>query len=92
MERPAAEQIGLQRNPGLRVRAGLNDHVGAGRAGHVETKRSICEAKRRVGGDDEGCGNCGDFIPSLNSSSLNCPRFGITFPLARNSIWAIIKP
>jgi hypothetical protein len=29
---------GLQRNPGLQIRAGLNDHVGVGRAGHVETE------------------------------------------------------
>ncbi len=60
IERAAAEQIGLQRNPGLQVRAGLNDHVGAGRAGHVETKHAVREAKRRAGGDGKGWGNCGN--------------------------------
>ena len=54
IERAGAEQIGLQRKPGLQVRAGLNDHAGAGRANHVETKRSIREAKRGVGADGEG--------------------------------------
>jgi len=59
IEQAAAEQIGLQGNPGLQVRAGLNDHAGAGRAGHVETKHSVGEAKRRAGGDN-GKGRCGN--------------------------------
>ena len=73
IERAAAEPIGLEGNPGFQVGAGLNDHVGAGRADHVENKHTI-------------------FILSLNWSSLNGPRFRITFPLARNFVWAIIKP
>ena len=56
MERGAAEQIGLQGNPRFQIGAGLNDHVGAGRAGHVETKHPIRESKRRAGGDGNGCG------------------------------------
>jgi hypothetical protein len=58
IERAAAEEIGSQRNPGLQVRAGLNDHVGAGRAGHVETKHAVGEAKGRVVDDGKRCGNC----------------------------------
>src|ERR1039458_9048243 len=60
IERAAAEQIGLQRNPSLQVCAGLNDHVGAGRADHIETKHPVGDAKRRAGGDEKGCGNCGN--------------------------------
>jgi hypothetical protein len=44
----------LERNPGLQVRAGLNDHVGSGRADQVETKHAIGEAKGRVAGDGKG--------------------------------------
>src|ERR1019366_7092181 len=61
IEQAAAEQIGLQRNPVLQVRAGLNDHVGAGRAGHVETKDAAREAEqvfigqRWPGGQAKGC-------------------------------------
>ena len=71
MERAAAEQIGLQRNPGLQVRAALNDHAGAGRAGHVETKHAACEAKRRVRGDD-AIRTCYKFLHNV----LACSLFG----------------
>jgi hypothetical protein len=60
VERAAAEQIGLERNPGMQVGAGLDDHAGAGRAGHVETKYPIRKAKRGVVCDDKGCENCGN--------------------------------
>ena len=59
VEWAAAEQIGLQRNPGCQDRADLNDQVGAGRAGYGETKRSVRDAKRPVGGDAKGVGTAG---------------------------------
>jgi hypothetical protein len=43
IERTAGQQVGLQWNPGLQVRAGLNDGIVSGRARDVETKGSIGE-------------------------------------------------